>query len=676
LKVKPAKSHIGFQELTYLGYRVDGEGFTVASHHQDAIQRIPQPRTRAQLRTWNGMVNYFRTHIPQFAWVAKPLFQAAAGKGELQWTPQCQIAFDRVRELIAAQTKIHYIDYGQPLLLRTDASTVGAGGVLYQNGTDGPRYNAFMSVAFDATQQRWATIEQEMFAAYYCIIQCQSFLQGHHFILETDHRNLEWLAKATAPKLVRWRLRLQEFDYEVKHIKGSDNVIADTLSRLPADAAAAAVTNTGYTTDLQALLQEGQHEAVVRRIHNGVQGHFGARATVQRLLDLGLRWPHQRRTVDTVLRRCPECQRNKHGRATSTTSNHHIVTHEPYELACVDTIGPVPPDHLGNTYIIVVIDAFSRFVELVPTPAVTAVEAARALLHIFGRYGLPKAILSDRGTQFVNSLIREFLEKVGVGHATSVPYRHEGNGIVERANQETMRHLRTIIEHDNVRTRWSEYLPRVQFIMNQRVHSATGIAPVELIYGRAITAYRGLLAPFRATDTQPVHVYLQQLQASIKDITTISDQQQEQTRAQQDRTVRPDPTFPVGQLVLAAPGATRAKLDSRWLGPYRVEAARRRSYTLRHLATDQQRVVDVSMLREYVDNPDVTPAQVAARDKDTYIVESIRAHRGSIKKNYRRCRYLVHWEGYDEDQDTWEPYGNLHNNEVLMEYLRTHGVQR
>ena len=342
---------------------------------------------------------------------------------------------------------------------------------------------------------------------------------------------------------------------------------------------------------------------------------------------------------------------------------------------CVDTIGPLPPDAVGNRFIIVMIDAFSRFVELAPAAQVTAVEAAPALLQVFGRYGLPRALLSDQGTQFANQLVRQLLQKVGVEHRRAVPYRHEGNGTVERANQEVMRHLRHIIEHENVRTKWSEYLPRVQYIMNQRVHESTGVSPAHLIYGRAITAYRGLLAPFKATTSEPVPQYLQEMEAAIKDITTISDQYQEQRRARHDATVRPDPTFLVGQLVLAAPGATRAKIDSRWLGPYTVESKQRRSFTLRHCATQRERVVDGSMLKAYIDHPTITPAQVAARDRDTYLVDAIRAHKGSIKRNYRRCHFLVHWEGYDDAEDTWEPYDHLRNNEVLEEYLRTHGVK-
>jgi len=75
-------------------------------------------------------------------------------------------------------------------------------------------------------------IEKETFSAYYCILKSERYLLGHHFILQTDHRNMLYLEKSQAPKLIRWRLRLQEYLFTIEHIPGKDNVIADALSRL------------------------------------------------------------------------------------------------------------------------------------------------------------------------------------------------------------------------------------------------------------------------------------------------------------------------------------------------------------------------------------------------------------------------------------------------------------
>src|SRR5207237_755643 len=102
------------------------------------------------------------------------------------------------------------------------------------------------------------------------------------------------------------------------------------------------------------------------------------------------------------------------------------------------TIGPLPVDNHGNMYIIVIICLFSRFIELYASPSVEAGEAAKALLHQFGRYGAPSVVVSDRGSQFVNDTIADFLKMVGVEHTLSIAYSHQENGIIERSNRSTM----------------------------------------------------------------------------------------------------------------------------------------------------------------------------------------------------------------------------------------------
>jgi hypothetical protein len=118
--------------------------------------------------------------------------------------------------------------------VRTDASKIGIGAVLFQviEGVEEPV--AFLSKSFSQTESAWSTIEQELFSVVYACEKWAPMILGHHFVVESDHRNLQWLEKATAPKLVRWRLRLQEFDFDLRHLPGKYMVVADALSRLHA----------------------------------------------------------------------------------------------------------------------------------------------------------------------------------------------------------------------------------------------------------------------------------------------------------------------------------------------------------------------------------------------------------------------------------------------------------
>ncbi len=130
------------------------------------------------------------------------------------------------------------------------------------------------------------------------------------------------------------------------------------------------------------------------------------------------------------------------------------------EVLNIDTIGPVDRDSADNCYIMVVVDCFTRFVELYPVSDTSALPCARALLSHVCRYGTPMTIRSDRGTQFVNGIIRELLSLLQVEHEVSLAYSKEHNAIVERDNREVMRHLTAIIFDKRVSEAWStDYLP-------------------------------------------------------------------------------------------------------------------------------------------------------------------------------------------------------------------------
>lgn len=91
---------------------------------------------------------------------------------------------------------------------------------------------AFWSKAFTATERRWSTYEQKTFALVASVVHWESLLLGHQFSVEIDHKNMLWMYKSDTPKVVRWRLRLAPFDFDINHIPGNTNLVADALSRL------------------------------------------------------------------------------------------------------------------------------------------------------------------------------------------------------------------------------------------------------------------------------------------------------------------------------------------------------------------------------------------------------------------------------------------------------------
>ena len=91
---------------------------------------------------------------------------------------------------------------------------------------------AFWSQKFSEQASKWPTIEKEGYGIYAAVKKFSYYLVGKHFIVETDHNNLKWMEASLVPKIVRWRIYLQSFSFQIRHIKGTANTLADGLSRL------------------------------------------------------------------------------------------------------------------------------------------------------------------------------------------------------------------------------------------------------------------------------------------------------------------------------------------------------------------------------------------------------------------------------------------------------------
>ena len=121
-----------------------------------------------------------------------------------------------------------------------------------------------------------------------------------------------------------------------------------------------------------------------------------------------------------------------------------------------------------------------------------------ALLHHIGRYNVPASIQSDRGPEFVNDIIQEFIKIVGTEHVKTVQYSKEENAVVERCNREILRHVRGLVYQIGNGNKWSLYLALVQRILNSEVHDSIGASPAQVVNVKAIDLDRGTFLLFNA----------------------------------------------------------------------------------------------------------------------------------------------------------------------------------
>ncbi|KAK7481822.1 hypothetical protein BaRGS_00026969 [Batillaria attramentaria] len=236
LTAKPEKCFIAYPEVEFLGFLLKGGLVGAQEAKEDLIQAIPVPATKKAVRSFLGLVSFYRNFIPHFSAIAAPLSDLTkkTKPNTVVWTQECEEAFVALKNALVNKPVLHTPDMSLPFVLQTDASDTGLGAVLLQVKDSQRVPVEFRSRKLNAAEARYSTVEKECLAIVWATSIFRQYLLGRHFLIESDHQPLSWLSqvKDTNRKLLRWSLELQEFDYEVKYVRGEANVLADALSRL------------------------------------------------------------------------------------------------------------------------------------------------------------------------------------------------------------------------------------------------------------------------------------------------------------------------------------------------------------------------------------------------------------------------------------------------------------
>ena len=197
LKVNRDKCTFGKPQVLYLGYLVSKDGFQPPPNKVEAIQQYPRPTTTTELRSFLGIINYYRRCIPKAAELQAPLNNLLKGikkkHARLTWTEEAEQAFQRCKDSITEAVCTTFLDPMAPLALRTDASSISIGADLEQQQPDGTwRPLGFFSQKLNPAQVGYATFDRELLAIYAAIKHFERILEGQEFNVYTDHRPLSF----------------------------------------------------------------------------------------------------------------------------------------------------------------------------------------------------------------------------------------------------------------------------------------------------------------------------------------------------------------------------------------------------------------------------------------------------------------------------------------------------
>ena len=236
ITARPTKCLIATDNIDFLGHQVGHDAIGLHQDNSIKIEEIARPQTKKEVRSFIGLLGYYRDYMPNFASIAAPLTDLTR-KGQpnrVRWETAQEKAYVTLKSLLMKKPILHLPDPTKTFILRTDASDLGVGAILLQEFGGKLFPISFASKKLSDRERKFSTIEKECLAIVWGVTKFRLYLDGPEFILQTDHQPLVYLRKSKFinDRVMRWAMFLQSFNFKIQSIKGSDNVGADYLSRV------------------------------------------------------------------------------------------------------------------------------------------------------------------------------------------------------------------------------------------------------------------------------------------------------------------------------------------------------------------------------------------------------------------------------------------------------------
>ena len=238
MKLTPNKCHFLKAEVKYVGLTISEAGLRITDDRIAAVKALQAPTTIKEVQSVLGFFNYNRKFVPKFAALAKPIYDLLGNGKGFQWSKECQTAFEDIKEEIANAITLSFPDLDDPLdsyQVKLDASNRGLGAELTQIVKGERRTIAFFSQKVPKHKREWGQTKLEFLAMLTSIEHWRIYLKGaKRFTVITDCAsllNLDTIFSKVNPTLVRKLQRLGEYQFDIEHISGKNNSVADFLSR-------------------------------------------------------------------------------------------------------------------------------------------------------------------------------------------------------------------------------------------------------------------------------------------------------------------------------------------------------------------------------------------------------------------------------------------------------------
>jgi len=629
LTLHPNKCSWCMDSITILGHVVDKFGVHCDPQKLAAVKELPPPQNLKELRSLLGMCSYYRSFIPDFASITRPLTSLLRKDEKYHWGTDQQSSFDKLKQAMASPPILTHYDENLPIQLLSDASTKGIGGALMQTHNGRRKPICYASRTLSPAESKYSVSELECLAIIWLVGKFRHYLFERPFTIITDHCSICALKMAknlTNARLLRWQVKLQSMKYTIEYTKGASHHLADCLSRMAVKPPTESdeedeiplytvAANDGLTDLAQKqasdphlskllLKYKDVHDGIgykvlhgilyyqnttdtypricvpsvminelIRELHEApLMAHVGGFKTYERI-KCRYFFPNLRKKIDEFIRSCHVCQMRRPPPEGYFGQTKNLTTEdlEVWDLVSIDICGPFPQSTRGNKYIIQAVEHKTRWVIAKAYREATAKTVARFVYeHIICVFGSPKRLLSDNGTQFTSNFYKELNNYLGTKVIYSTPYHSEGNALCERQFKTIQQILSKFVSYNQ--KDWCKFLPSSIFAINTTTQKSLKYSSYYLLFLREpripFDVYHDRLTP--VTSVPELVAKMKTVHAEASSNLTEALKTQKVVRDKKFKNLE----FDLGDKVMVYTSVgrpdTARKLTLKWYGPYEV----------------------------------------------------------------------------------------------------------
>lgn len=554
------------REIKFLGNIISKKGLTPDPEKIKAIQQMPPPKDVSQLRSLLGSMNFYQKFVKNMTVLRAPLDALLQKDAEFVWSKECQEVLDNFKNQIVNFNLCHY-QTDLPLILASDASNYGIGSCILHKFPDGNmRPIQFASRTLSPAEKNYSQIEKEALAIIFGLGKFHKFIYGRKFILQTDHKPLlsiygskKGISAHSSSRLLRWGLKLSNYDYSIEYINTNDFGYADVLSRLipkntseedviiasirsKAEIAVISSSIEEIPIRFQEIKEDTLNDPILKQAKNYVKSSWPSRVNDQDLVELRKRSDElsivdevlmfeDRVVVPYTLRETVLNQIHRHHAGISATKSlarsyvywpnmDRDIEHKVKNCHECIRVSNAPTKHLLHSWpksihpwqrihadyaekdginYLVIVDSFSKYPEIYPTTSTNSKTTIDFFSDAFARHGIPQTLVTDNGPQFRSHEIESYLRRAGIQHLTIAPYHPSSNGQAERMVQTFKRALQKM-------NKTPSKIALNQFLINYRStpnpNCPGGVSPAEAIFKRKLRTTLNNLLPSPPVPTQ------------------------------------------------------------------------------------------------------------------------------------------------------------------------------